>query len=193
MWPWGHLAFGYLCYSVLARLRRGRAPAALPVVVLALATQLPDLVDKPLAWSFEVFTTGYGVAHSLFLAVPLVLVAGLVAAAVDHDELGWAFGVGYLSHLLGDVLFGLAFGVEDPFGRVVWPLSDPSGYSRDYGFVERVAYYLEAFLVQLADGDLGVYVPLYLVLFTVVFGLWIADGVPPLGALYERLVTSEEN
>lgn len=186
MWPWGHLAFGYICYSGWTRLRTGEPPATVPVIVLAVATQLPDLVDKPLAWSFDVFTTGYGIAHSLLFAVPLVALVVLFARRWGAGELGSALGVGYLSHLAGDVLFGLLVGVESPFGRVVWPLSNPAGYTDDIGFVERVTRYLNAFLVNLADGELGVYVPLYLVLFTSVFALWLVDGAPPVGGLVRR-------
>jgi len=186
MWPWGHLAFSYLCYSVWSRLRSDRPPATAPVIVLAFASQLPDLIDKPLAWTFHVFTTGYGLAHSLFFAFPLVVLVGLLARRHRAVGFGAAFGVGYLSHLGGDVLFGLLVGVDSPFGRVVWPLSNPTGYTADIGFVERVTRYLNAFLVNLADGDIGVYVPLYLLLFTTVFGLWLLDGAPPVGALVRR-------
>ena len=49
MWPWEHLAFGYVLYSLGVRTLRGRTPRGPPVLVLAVATQVPDLLDKPLA------------------------------------------------------------------------------------------------------------------------------------------------
>lgn len=35
MWPWGHLAVGYLVYSAYTRVRYGLPPSVLPVVLLA--------------------------------------------------------------------------------------------------------------------------------------------------------------
>ena len=49
MWPWGHLAAGYPVYTAYTRLHTGDPPADVPALVALLGTQLPDLVDKPLA------------------------------------------------------------------------------------------------------------------------------------------------
>jgi hypothetical protein len=49
MWPWGHLAVGYLLSAGAAYLRDHSSPRGLAVVALAAGTQLPDLLDKPLA------------------------------------------------------------------------------------------------------------------------------------------------
>lgn len=90
MWPWEHVAFGYLLYSVYAHVRRGEPPDALSTVAMAIAAVAPDLIDKPLAWEFDVFATGYALGHSVFLAVPLL--AGVVAVARRTDRLAAADG-----------------------------------------------------------------------------------------------------
>lgn len=87
MWPWGHLAVGYLLYSAAVRLRTGRPPRAAAVVLLLAGTQLPDVVDKPLAWVYHVVPQGYAVGHSVFVAVPVGLVAALGGIAYGRSAL----------------------------------------------------------------------------------------------------------
>ena len=48
MWPWEHLAIGYLAYSLLGRLAWRRPPTVGTAITVAFGTQFPDLVDKPL-------------------------------------------------------------------------------------------------------------------------------------------------
>ena len=50
--PWGHLAIGYLCLSLAIRARWRVPPQGPAVIAVAIGTQLPDLIDKPLAWTF---------------------------------------------------------------------------------------------------------------------------------------------
>ena len=57
MWPWGHLVFGYLLY-LLVRPRAWRNGDRFAVIVLMIGTQVPDIVDKPLAWWFGVLPSG---------------------------------------------------------------------------------------------------------------------------------------
>jgi hypothetical protein len=77
MWPWGHLALGYLLYSPFARARFGRPPTDRATLLLAFGTQLPDLVDKPLAWRLDVLPAGRTLGHSL---LSVVAVSALVYA-----------------------------------------------------------------------------------------------------------------
>ena len=58
MWPWEHLAFGYLLWSLWLRARGRSLPGDWEALVLVFATQLPDLVDKPLAWQLGVLPGG---------------------------------------------------------------------------------------------------------------------------------------
>ena len=58
MLPWGHLAVGYLAYSLAVRVRSGGPPAGLAVAALAVGTQFPDLIDKPLVSWVSVLPSG---------------------------------------------------------------------------------------------------------------------------------------
>jgi len=77
MWPWGHLAVGYVAFSVFVRFRLGRQPSGHAALALAVATQLPDLIDKPLAWQFGLLSSGISVAHSILVGVPLAFALGI--------------------------------------------------------------------------------------------------------------------
>jgi hypothetical protein len=111
--PLGHLAFAYLWYVVYAAVGTHRLPARLALVPLAIGSQFPDLVDKPLAY-LEFLTYGRSLAHSVFafaicsLAVWWVArrARGRWAAETLPERLRVvtpaAFAIGYVSHLLGD-------------------------------------------------------------------------------------------
>jgi len=121
MFPWTHAAFGYLLFLTVAVLLRHRLSRA-ELIAVVVGTQLPDLVDKPLAWWFSVLPSGRSLAHSLLIAVPLsVLVLG-VAWYLTHPEVGFAFGVGYASHLLGDSYVALYYWRPEEFTYLLWPL-----------------------------------------------------------------------
>lgn len=178
MWPWGHLAFGYLLYSLASRTVLDEPPVGGPTLLLAVATQLPDLVDKPLSWTFKVFETGYGAGHSVFVAVPVVAAVAAFAHRTDHERYGLAFCVGYASHLAADVILSSALSREPAFDQVLWPVVEFSGYAVDRGFVGRFTEYFVAFVADILSGDATFYLALYLVLFTTVFTLWLYDGLP---------------
>lgn len=175
MWPWGHLAFGYALLSVGTRLS-GRTPGDRPALVLAFATQLPDLVDKTLSWVLGVLAQGYGPGHSVFVAVPVGALVVALAARRDRLPVGAAFAVGYWSHLVGDVLVALVH--ESPYvlARVTWPLSDLPPYESRLGALDRASHYF----VEWVQG-IGVAVVLtYLAVLGAVVALWLADGTPGL-------------
>jgi hypothetical protein len=178
MWPWGHLAFGYLAYSLSFRAAFREAPTGGPTLVLAVATQLPDLVDKPLSWTFDVFKTGYGAGHSVFVAVPVLAAAAVLARRTDRERYGLAFCAGYAAHLAGDVLLESALSRAVSFDLVLWPVAEFSGYAVDRGFFGRFSEYLVTFVADVLSGDATFYVALYLVLFTSVLALWLYDGLP---------------
>lgn len=178
MWPWGHLAFAYLVYSLASRAAFREAPTSGPTLVLAVASQLPDLVDKPLSWTFDVFETGYGAGHSVFLAVPVIAAAAVVAHRTDHERYGLAFCAGYAAHLASDVLLESALSREAAFDMVLWPVAEFSGYAVDRGFFGRFSEYFVSFASDVLSGDATAYLAIYAVLFTTVFALWLYDGLP---------------
>ena len=120
MLPWTHAAFGYLLLlSVSALLRRRLSRAELIAVIVG--TQLPDLVDKPLAWWFSVLPSGRSLAHSLLVAVPLSLLVLALAWYLTHPEVGLAFGLGYASHLIGDSYVAIYYWRPEEFTFLLWP------------------------------------------------------------------------
>jgi len=127
MWPWGHLAVGYLAYRVLAGVVNRWPPTQTTMIVLIFATQLPDIIDKPLAYSFSVLPEGRALMHSLLVAVPVCL--WVLALYGVRSDTGWAFTIGYLSHLLGDSYRSLLAGQWAELSFLLWPLFPPPDYS----------------------------------------------------------------
>jgi len=184
MWPWGHLASGYLAYSLIVRLSGGR-PRDYPTLALAFGTQFPDLVDKPLAWTFGLIPNGRSLTHSVFTAVVLILLARFVLRRYGHGRLSTAFGVGYLVHLLGDALGPLLAGEYYYLGFLGWPV------------LAAIDYGEKSFAAHLATLDLTAFSAVEVGLGLLVVALWIVDGRPGLGpvlaaprAAYRRLSPS---
>ncbi|WP_224267991.1 metal-dependent hydrolase [Haloprofundus salinisoli] len=173
MLPWGHAALGYLLYSYGLRFRRTGPPSGLAAMcALAVGTQFPDLVDKPLSWTFQVLPGGRTLAHTLFVAVPLLLAVGVVTRRIGHRRVGEAFAVGYSSHLLGDVLWQLSQGNVRVLAFLVWPLIPVDEPEYSYGIVEFF------FQLELTSG-----VAFGLVVTGVGLVRWWRDGAPPLSSL----------
>lgn len=186
MWPWGHLAFGYVLYSLSVRLWRRRPPGAPGAVLLAVGTQLPDLVDKPLSWTYGVFPQGYGPGHSVLVAVPVGLAVVLLAARRRHAAAGLGLAVGWWSHLVGDVLVALAGGYSHTFDRVLWPVADipPGGMTVDG--VGHVLYFLGEGLERARAPDNEGLVLVYLGFLSGAVLLWLVDGAPGLPRPWRR-------
>ena len=186
MFPWGHLAVGYLCYSILCHLA-GRRPGEYPTLALALGTQFPDLVDKPLSWIFDLLPAGV-FAHTIFVAVTVWAIVLVVAYRYARTGLGVAFVVGYASHLPADVLPSVVLGNGLSYWFLFWPLmarpgvdvSNPIvGPGAGAGFLANADYYFVQYVHEL----LGPVLVAYVGLFVVVFALWLYDGHPGTRAL----------
>lgn len=182
MWPWEHLAVGYLLFSLGARVFGRDPPDDIEFAVLAIATQLPDLVDKPLSWGLGVFPTGHAVGHSAFVAVPLGIGILVVANRFGRLRTGVAFDVGYWSHLAADVLNPLRSGGAPIVSRVLWPVANNTGYETDYGLGRGIVY-IERFLSELLVTDPVSVFLTYLLLPLATLGIWLADGAPGVGLL----------
>ncbi|WP_144905684.1 metal-dependent hydrolase [Halobellus captivus] len=178
MWPWEHLAFGYVIYSLGVHLTWRRAPGGAEAVVVAIGTQAPDLIDKPLSWGLEVFPMGYAVGHSILFSLPLTAVAVWIARRYDRAGIGIALAVGYLSHLAGDVLSPFLSGGALSFDRLLWPLVSFPAYETDHGFVGRFSLYVGRYLHEATDPSNLPYVLAYLSVFFLVSTLWVIDGAP---------------
>lgn len=182
MWPWEHAAVGYLLLSLGLRASGRPPPSTAAAVVLVFGTQLPDLVDKPLSWEFDVFPSGYAVGHSAFVAVPVGLLVLVLARRVERPRLGVAFVVGYWSHLVADVLGPLRDGRGPMVSRVLWPVVEAHPYRQDFG-LSRGLVYLGRFLSDLPSMDLTSVLLLYLALPLATLVLWIIDGSPGFSAI----------
>jgi hypothetical protein len=172
MWPWGHLAAGYLVYSAYAHLRTGESPANLPALVAVFATQVPDLIDKPLAWSLAILPSGRSLGHSVVTVVPALVVVWLLAARRDARPLGTALAIGVLSHLFTDALYPL-LGLDVEFLTFLgWPLLPLPAYEVDSSFAAHFA------LVEVTPAFV-----FELVLVVVASVVWHYDGRPGLATV----------
>lgn len=182
MWPWEHAALGYLLYSLGLRLSRRSPPGDAAALLVLVASLFPDLVDKPLSWGLGVFTTGFALGHSVFLAVPVGVLALGWADRAGRRRLGVAAIIGYWSHLAADVLDPVRYGEPPAPDRVLWPVVTGPPYDRPLGLGRGVAY-LAAFLDSLSSLDPVTVLVVYLLLPLGTIALWLADGVPGLAAI----------
>lgn len=180
MWPWEHLAFGYLFYSLGARAYYRRPPLGTAALAVAVGTQVPDLLDKSLAWLLDVFEVGYALGHSALVVPPALALAYVLARRrrPTGGRLVLAYGVGHLSHLAGDLLYPLLQGKGLDLRRVLWPVASPEPGEVRGDVLRRVVGYFVRYLAQVLSLDPS---PLFLVqvgLVGTVFVLWLADGAP---------------
>lgn len=121
--PLNHFLVAFLPLAVYTFVRYRRLPTGAAILVLFFATQLPDLIDKPLAWTFGIFPSGRMLAHSLVLAIPIVTALVYVTHRWGYGALGTMFAVGYFSHLATDFYPALFLGRDYYyFPNMFWPL-----------------------------------------------------------------------
>ena len=181
MWPWEHAIVGYVAYSLFCHLYYRDSPGGLEATAVVFASVLPDLIDKPLAWEFGVFESGYALGHSIFFAVPLAIVVGLLARWRGRPRAGLAFGVGYLLHLPADVYYPPLRGGSPAYDIVLWPVvtTGADGHGHDHGgFVERFTDLFAGYQAELLSSDPSLYVLAQLPVGLFAFSLWLYDGAP---------------
>lgn len=181
MWPWGHVAVAYLLYSGYCRSSHDRPPLGAAAIVLVIASQVPDLIDKPLGWSLAVLPGGRTLAHSLFGTVAIVTIVALFAHRIDRMELAGAYAVGHGAHLLADLPIDLPLGNVDDAIYLLWPLLEPPEYRQ-----------VDGILAGFLRFDLGPYELVQIGLFVIAIAVWYADGRPGLAtarAMYTRAET----
>jgi hypothetical protein len=139
--PTGHAALAYLCYAGVAILTDRRLPATDALVPLLVASQLPDLVDKPLSYA-GLLPSGRSLAHSLLALVVLAVAVGLccreLGRAVESDRVTrllaatpGAFAIGYASHLVGDSYRALLAGSYADASFLLYPFVPARTYPND--------------------------------------------------------------
>lgn len=167
MWPWGHLAVGYLCCSILSRKRLGQPPGDGATLLVLFGTQFPDLVDKPLAWSFHFLPSGRSLGHSLFAFGAVCVLLGAYLRWRDRPFLVVPFAVGYFTHLVTDALYPLLEGQYRYVAYLGWPLLELPQYDSDVGFFERFASLEPSLFVLFEFG-----------LLALALAVWWRDGCP---------------
>ncbi|WP_436347794.1 metal-dependent hydrolase [Natronorubrum sp. FCH18a] len=177
MWPWEHLAVAYVLYSLFAKAVFRRPPTGREAIAVGLGSQIPDLVDKPLAWTFEITETGYSIGHSIFV-VPVVCLAVYAVATRRGDRpLAGAFALAYGSHLVTDIYDPLRESSRLKPSAVLWPLESPP--TGDHGgFLDHFARYFFRYVNELLTGGLTPSIALQLGLGVAVLALWLIDGAP---------------
>ena len=180
MWPWEHAIVAYLAYSLCCHVIFRDSPAGLEAFAVVFASTLPDLIDKPLAWEFGVFDSGYAVGHSIFFAVPLAIFVGTIAHAATRPRAGLAFGLGYLSHPLADVVDSVFRQGLLQVDLMLWPIVSVDGQPPGPGVLEVFVHYFGRYWSAVLAGDLSTYLVLQFGLAGVVLVVWLADGAPVL-------------
>ncbi|SFK64952.1 LexA-binding, inner membrane-associated putative hydrolase [Halogranum rubrum] len=169
MMPWGHAAVGYLCFTILSRLRYRRSPTGAEVVALGLGTQFPDIIDKPLA-AIGVLSYGRSLAHSLLSMALLFTVLFVLLRGSDNSRLLFPFAVGNVSHAFADIGGSLLQGQHFGTTFLVWPFYfETPAYTVPAYFQNE--YVLFVFTNQNAQWGLALVVAL----------LWLLESGPRIG------------
>jgi hypothetical protein len=122
MFPWGHAAVAYLLLAG-ARRRWGTTMTGTAVVAVLVASQLPDLIDKPLSWKLSLLPTGRTLAHSLVTgSVLLLILLGALAIAGLGREVLLPVAIGWLSHSLSDAASPILEAEFQELGYLGWPI-----------------------------------------------------------------------
>jgi hypothetical protein len=100
--PLQHFAVVALPVTVYSLVRYRRLPTGYTVLILLVATQLPDIIDKPLAWTFGVLPSGRMLAHSIVISGPVLSTLCLLGIYLRKFEYTGLFAVAYLSHIVED-------------------------------------------------------------------------------------------
>lgn len=171
MWPWEHLALGYVMVSLAWRLG-GQRVDDWAVAWAVAGSQFPDLVDKTLAWSVGVLSAGRSLAHSALTAGVVSTVVLLIVARRRRTEWGLAFAIAYASHLIGDAVPKLVEGNYQDLAFLLWPVLRPPE-SGGMGSVVRS-------LRELAASPAGYLAahPSRAAILVALVVIWTADGFP---------------
>lgn len=175
MWPWAHAASGYLLYRLWLAYRGGDIDGA-GAIVLGVGTFLPDLIDKPFAWTFGILTSGRSLSHSLLVVALVFTVAWMVLDAKRQRTLLAVGTFGVVIHILGDVAPLLLEGHWYEAGFLIWPVLRPTEPDEMASFLEHL----------LAIGPTPFFI-FQTILTLVAIVVWVRDGRPGLDMLLRPL------
>lgn len=124
--PSEHFIVAVLPTVAYVIVRDRRPPTLQFLAVIFVGSQLPDLIDKPLAHQFGILPSGRVFLHSLPIAVPLILLVVYYAVRTDRLRLGSAYAFAHLSHLVADNHKALFDPTRDFPPDLLWPLTHPT-------------------------------------------------------------------
>ncbi|WP_254272281.1 metal-dependent hydrolase [Haloarcula marina] len=188
--PWEHAFVGYVSYSLFVHAVYRASPTSASTIVVGVGSLFPDLVDKPLAWELGIFPSGYGIAHSVFFALPVSVATGWFAWSRGRPRLGIAFTVGYLLHLMADLGSKFLLDGELQLARVLWPIRQAgSGY--DTGFVGEltgnIVGYVRWMSSEMVSANPDPYFLLLLGIWLLGMAVWLYDGMPVARDLFDAV------
>ena len=123
MYPAGHFLLAAIPLTIYTVARWRRLPSGPMVLLLLVATQLPDVIDKPLAWTLAILPSGRMLAHSLVVSLPVLTILVLLAARRGYGRYAVVFSAAYLSHIAGDFYPVVRLGTDYYFfPNMFWPL-----------------------------------------------------------------------
>jgi membrane-bound metal-dependent hydrolase YbcI (DUF457 family) len=102
VYPSEHFLIVAVPVVLFTSLRDQQLPSRQLFGLTFLASQFPDLIDKPLAHEFGLIPSGRVFMHSFPTVLPLWLLVGVYAWRTDRPRAGAVFILGHLSHLLAD-------------------------------------------------------------------------------------------
>jgi membrane-bound metal-dependent hydrolase YbcI (DUF457 family) len=105
-----------LCYIMVAK---RELPSIELLAIAFVGSQLPDLIDKPLAIQLDVIPTGRVFMHSLPVAIPVWMILLVYTWRTERPHAGVAFVIAYASHLVGDNYRLLA--AQQVPNNLLWP------------------------------------------------------------------------
>jgi membrane-bound metal-dependent hydrolase YbcI (DUF457 family) len=80
------------------------------------------LIDKPLAWTFDILPSGRSLGHSLLFAIVLGGGVWIVMQRYNWNTEAIAFFMGHLSHVVVDVLPAIRDGMWERLQSILWPI-----------------------------------------------------------------------
>ncbi|MFB6282006.1 MAG: metal-dependent hydrolase [Haloferacaceae archaeon] len=176
MFPWGHAAVGYLAYRGLRAARGRDAPTPAAALGVAVGSQAPDLIDKPLAWTLGVLPAGRALGHSLLVAALAGALLARVGAVRARPAAATGFAVGALSHALADAAGPALAGRPAAASFLLWP-----------ALPLRIEDDGHAILGMLRSVEPTPDVLVGLALTAAAAAVWVRDGAPGAGFVTRRL------
>lgn len=166
MGPVGHAAAAYLVWTAITHVSGDRSPSLAEFWVVIVGSQFPDIVDKPLAWTFGFLPSGRSLAHSLATITVLLIVLERVVPD-DRRHLVTAAAVTLVGHSLADTIVPIIEGRYAYTRYLLWPLVEQPPYDTTRSIVQQLLTGLSTEVLAV-QGLLAV----------LVATIWIVDGRP---------------